>query len=187
MPIYPKISHSRTDSTDPINIHAHWASLASDVRSGDVGWWNSDLAGGQPTMKGGLPIFNLGYLVAPDWFAPGLVAAIRTLTAIGADLRVDPILGFVARVCAGRRNRIRVLRIHVDLDETGPHSSTAALMPGLVWALERLIRDPRLWRAVPLGGVAAAMAWTNFPQVTLYALLGAAIYVAIRFTGRVFA
>ena len=168
-----------TDSTDPINIHAHWASLASDVRSGDVGWWNSDLAGGQPTMKGGLPIFNLGYLVAPDWFAPGLVAAIRTLTAIGLTyglirswglLPVSALVGGIAFAFCG----------FMLTWMNWPHSSTAALLPGLVWALERLIRDPRLWRAVPLGGVAAAMAWTNFPQVTLYALLGAAIYVAIR-------
>ena len=72
-----------TDSTDPINIHSHWAPLAADVRSGQVGWWTSDLAGGQPTMKGGLPVFNIGYLVAPDWFAPGLVAALRSLAAMG--------------------------------------------------------------------------------------------------------
>ncbi len=168
-----------SDSTDPINIHAHWASLAGDVRSGDVGWWNSDLAGGQPTMKGGLPIFNLGYLVAPDWFAPGLVAALRTLTAIGLTyglirswglLPVSALVGGIAFAFCG----------FMLTWMNWPHSSTAALVPGLFWALERSIRDPRLWRAVPLGGSAAAMVWTNFPQVTLYALLGAAIYVAIR-------
>ena len=168
-----------TGSTDPINIHSHWAPLASDVRSGDVGWWNSDLAGGQPTMKGGLPVFNLGYLVAPGWFAPGLVAAIRALTAIGLTYGFVRSLGLL---------RVSALASGIAFAFSGfmvgwmnwPHSSIAALAPGLLWALERLLRDPKLWRAVPLGAVVAAMVWSNFPQVTLYVLLAAAIYAAFR-------
>ena len=168
-----------TGSTDPINIHSHWAPLASDVRSGDVGWWNSDLAGGQPTMKGGLPVFNLGYLVAPGWFAPGLVAAIRALTAIGLTYGFVRSLGLL---------RVSALASGIAFAFSGfmvgwmnwPHSSIAALAPGLLWALERLLRDPKLWRAVPLGSVVAAMVWSNFPQVTLYVLLAAAIFAAFR-------
>ncbi len=168
-----------TGSTDPINIHSHWAPLAAEVRSGDVGWWNPDLAGGQPTMKGGLPVFNLGYLVAPGWFAPGLVAAIRALTAIGLTygfarslglLRVSALVGGIAFAFSG----------FMVGWMNWPQSSIAALAPGLLWALERLLRDPKLWRAVPLGAVVAAMVWSNFPQVTIYVLLAAAIYAAFR-------
>ncbi len=168
-----------TGSTDPINIHSHWAPLAADVRSGEVGWWTSDLAGGQPTMKGGLPVFNLGYLVAPGWFAPGLVAAIRALTAIGLTYGFVRSLGLL---------RVSGLVSGIAFAFSGfmvgwmnwPQSSIAALAPGLLWALERLLRDPRLWRAVPLGAVVAAMVWSNFPQVTIYVLLAAAIYAAFR-------
>ena len=168
-----------TGSTDPINIHSHWAPLAADVRSGDVGWWSSDLAGGQPTMKGGLPVFNLGYLVVPGWFAPGLVAAIRALTAIGLTYGFVRSLGLL---------RVSALASGIAFAFSGfmvgwmnwPHSSIAALAPGLLWALERLLRDPKLWRAVPLGAVVAAMVWSNFPQVTIYVLLAAAIYAAFR-------
>ncbi|MCY3850964.1 MAG: YfhO family protein [Acidimicrobiaceae bacterium] len=168
-----------TGSTDPINIHSHWAPLAADVRSGEVGWWTSDLAGGQPTMKGGLPVFNLGYLVAPGWFAPGLVAAIRALTAIGLTYGFVRSLGLM---------RVSALASGIAFAFSGfmvgwmnwPHSSIAALAPGLLWAVERLIRDPKLWRAVPLGAVFAAMVWSNFPQVTIYVLLAAVIYAAAR-------
>lgn len=168
-----------TGSTDPINIHSHWAPLAADVRSGDVGWWTSDLAGGQPTMKGGLPVFNLGYLVVPGWFAPGLVAAIRVLTAIGLTygfvrslglMRVSALAGGIAYAFGG----------FMVGWMNWPQSSIAALAPGLLWAIERLIRDPKLWRAVPLGAVGAAMVWSNFPQVTIYILLAAVIYAVIR-------
>ena len=65
---------AETGPGDTISIHAHWASLAADVRSGDVAWWDTDLAGGQPTFKGGVPPFDLLYLLVPAWFAPGSVS-----------------------------------------------------------------------------------------------------------------
>ena len=164
---------------DPINIHAHWASLASDIRGGDVTWWNPDLAAGQPTMKAGAPVFQLPYLVTPDWYAPGLVAAIRVLVAIGLAF------GFLR---AHELHRLSALTGAIAFGFSGfmvgwmnwPHSSVAALAPGLLWAIERLIREPRAWRAVPLGGVVALMVWANFPSVLIYVLLGAAAYTAVR-------
>ncbi len=168
-----------TDSTDPINIHSHWAPLAADVRSGDVGWWTTDLAGGQPTMKGGLPVFNLGYLVAPDWYAPGLVAAIRSLAAIGLTYGFVRSLGLL-RVSALASGIAYAFCGFMVSWMNWPQSSVAALLPGLLWALERMLRDPRLWRAAPLGAVVAAMVWSNFPQVTVYALLAGLIYAAVR-------
>ena len=139
---------------DPINIHAHWAAIGADVRSGDVGWWNPDLAAGQPTFKGGVPVFNLPYLVSPDWYAPGLVAAIRAFVAIALAM------GFLRSV--GLR-RAAALVGGLAFGFSGfmvgwmnwPHSSVAALAPGLLWAIERALRDPRPWRAIPIGGVLA--------------------------------
>lgn len=164
---------------DPINIHAHWAPLADDIRSGEFGWWNPELGGGQPSLKAGVPVFNVGYLVAPGWFAPGLVAAIRVLVAIGL------MAGFLRTLGTGR---IGALAGGLAFGFSGfmvgwmnwPHSSVAALAPGLLWAIERAIQDPRLRRAVPIGAVVAAMIWANFPQVSLYVLLGAAAYAVVR-------
>ncbi|MBT5582027.1 MAG: YfhO family protein [Acidimicrobiaceae bacterium] len=164
---------------DPINIHAHWEPLADDVRSGEFGWWNPSLGGGQPSLKAGVPIFNVGYLFAPGWFAPGLVAAIRALVAVGL------MAGFLRAIGTGR---IGALAGGLAFGFSGfmvgwmnwPHSSIAALAPGLLWALERAIQDPRLRRSVPIAAVVAAMVWANFPQVSLYVLLGAAAYAVVR-------
>ena len=136
---------------DPINIHAHWASLADDIRGGDFGWWNPELAAGQPMMKAGAPVFNLPYLVSPDWYAPGLVAAIRVLVAVGLAF------GFLR---SHELHRLSALVGGIAFGFSGfmvgwmnwPHSSVAALAPGLLWAIERLIRDPKPWRAVPARG-----------------------------------
>jgi len=164
---------------DPINIHAHWEPLADDIRNGEFGWWNPALGGGQPSLKGGIPVFNLGYLVAPGWFAPGLVAAIRTLAAIGL------MAGFLRAIGTGR---VGALAGGLAFGFSGfmvgwmnwPHSSVAALAPGLLWAIERAIRDPRLRRSVPIGVTVAAMVWANFPLVSIYILMGAAAYAAVR-------
>lgn len=164
---------------DPINIHAHWAALAEDVRGGDLGWWNPDLAAGQPTFKGGAPVFDLPYLVAPDWYAPGLVAAIRTLVAVGL------VIGFLTSVGL---HRVSALAGGLAFGLSGfmvgwmnwPHSSVAALAPGLLWAIERAIRDPRPWRIAPLAGVVTLMVWANFPSVLIYVLLGCGAYTLAR-------
>ncbi|MDW3217943.1 MAG: hypothetical protein R8F63_04955 [Acidimicrobiales bacterium] len=164
---------------DPINIHAHWAAVGEDLRRGDLGWWNPDLAAGQPTFKGGVPIFNLPYLVAPDWYSPGLVAAIRTLAAVGLAV------GFLTAVGS---HRVSALAGGVAFGLSGfmvgwmnwPHSSVAALAPGLLWAIERALRDPRPWRVAPLAGVVTLMVWANFPSVLIYVLLGSGVYTLVR-------
>jgi len=164
---------------DPINIHAHWGTLAEDLRAGDFTWWNDDLAAGQPTLKAGAPVFNTLYLAAPSWYAPGLVAAVRALVAIGLAF------GFLR---AHGLHRLSALVGGLAFGFSGfmvgwmnwPHSSVAALAPGLLWAIERALRDPKPWRAVPLGAVVALMVWANFPSVTIYVLVGAVAYAAVR-------
>ncbi|MEM7140392.1 MAG: YfhO family protein [Actinomycetota bacterium] len=173
-----------TGPGDTINIHAHWASLAEDLRSGDAGWWNPDLAAGQPTMKGGAPIFQLPYLVTPSWYAPGLVAAVRAFTAILLSI------GFLRSV--GLR-RVSALAGGLAFGFSGfmvgwmnwPHSSVAALAPGLLWAIERMIADPKRWRLVPLGVVVGLMVWANFPSVLIYVLLGAVLFALVRVASEV--
>jgi hypothetical protein len=170
---------------DPINIHAHWASAADDLRAGDLGWWNPDLAGGQPTMKAGAPVFALPYLFTPSWYSPGLVAAVRAMIAIVLAM------GFLRAV--GLR-RVSCLVGGVAFGLSGfmvgwmnwPHSSVAALAPGLLWAIERMIADPKRWRIVPLGGVVGLMVWANFPSVLIYTLLGASLYAIVRLGAEVF-
>jgi len=164
---------------DPINIHSHFSMLAESVRSGEFSWWTTSLGGGYPTMKGGLPIFDFPYLFVPGWYAPGLVAALRTLVAlllmIGflRSLDVDrgaATLGGVAFAFSG----------FMVGWMNWPHSSVAALAPGLLWAIETIIASPRWWKAAPLALVVAAMGWSNFPQVTIFVAMGAAIFAIAR-------
>ena len=55
--------------------------MAADLRSGSFSLWDRSIGAGIPTMKAGLPLFNLVYVATPDWYAPGAAAAVRTLTA----------------------------------------------------------------------------------------------------------
>lgn len=164
---------------DTIGIHSHWASLADDVRSGDVGWWTPDLAGGQPTLKGGAPVFALPYLVVPDWYAPGLVAAVRTLVAIGLAV------GFLRAIDLARSAAL-VGAVSYGLSGfmvgwmNWPQSSVAAFAPGLLWAVEAVLRRPRPWMAAPIGLMGAAMVWASFPAVLVYLLVAAGIYAVAR-------
>ncbi|NCG24133.1 MAG: YfhO family protein [Actinobacteria bacterium] len=170
-----------------IDGHAHWAALADDVRSGDFAWWNTRLGGGEPTMKAGVPVFSLPYLVVPSWFAPGLVAAIRVLTAIGLMFgllrstgaqRMGALVGGIAFGFSG---------FMVGWTNS-PVSSVAALAPGWMWAIEAAIRDPRPRRAAPIAAVVAAMVWSAAPAITGYVLFGGVVYTLVRllvsFSGR---
>ncbi len=168
-----------TGPGDPILSHAHWESMASDLRSGDIGWWDRDIALGQPTMKGGLPPYAFVYAVVPGWFAPGLIAALRTLVAMGL------MFGFLRSV---ELRRSAALLGAVAFGFSGfmvgwmnfPQATVASLAPGLLWAVERTIRSPATWRAAPIAALVAAMVWSNFPQVTVYVALAAAIYAVVR-------
>ncbi|MEZ5165576.1 MAG: hypothetical protein R2695_03445 [Acidimicrobiales bacterium] len=130
-------------------------------------------------MKGGAPAFDLPYLVVPDWYAPGLVAAVRVLVAIGVTF------GYL-RAVGLRRTAALVGGIAFGFSGfmvgwmNWPHSSVAALAPALLWAIEGMLRDPRPWRAAPLGAVVALMVWSNFPSVLIYVLLGAGGYTLCR-------
>jgi hypothetical protein len=168
------------EASNLVDEHAHWASLASDARSGEFAWWNPRLGGGQPTMTEGMPVFNLAYLVVPSWFAPGLVAAIRVLAAIGLMYglmrsvgvqRLGALVGGIAFGFSG---------LMVGWTNA-PGSSVAALAPGLLWAVEVALKDPRPRRAAPIATLVAAMIWSAASGVTSYVLLGVAMYTLVRF------
>ncbi len=164
---------------DPINIHAHWSLLRDRLVNGEFSWWNETLAGGQPFLKGGVPFVNVLYLLVPAWYAPGLVAAVRALIAF---------LLTVGLLRSWNRNRWGAVAAGSAYAFSGfmvgwlnwPHSTVAALAPGLLWAVELAIRDPRWRRSVPIAGVVALMIWSNFPQVTAYLVIGALMYVLVR-------
>ncbi|MFQ5558040.1 MAG: hypothetical protein ACE5GB_11105, partial [Acidimicrobiales bacterium] len=157
---------AETASGDILNIHSHWTMLARDLRGG-WSWWTSSLGLGYPVMKGGFPVFAVAYLFTPSWYAAGLMAVLRTLTAWG--LTYGWLRTFELRRRAAFAGGAAFAFSGFVVGWGGwPHANVAALAPGALWALERLLSAPSLRRAVPLGMFGAAMIWANFPLVLFY-------------------
>lgn len=165
-------------SGDLLNIHAHWAMVGRSFRDLS-GWWDRSVGLGYPVMKGGFPIFAVPYLVLPAWFAAGVMTVLRTATAWGLTY------GWMRSV---RLRRASATVAAASFAFSGfvvgwggwPHANVAAIAPGLLWAVERALADPRPRRGVPIGLAIALMVWANFPLVTAYILIGAVVYAAVR-------
>jgi len=165
-------------SGDVLNIHSHWTMVGRTFRDG-WSWWNGSLGLGYPVMKGGFPVFALPYLVLPAWYAAGAMAAFRTVSAWSLTYgwlrtfglrRSSALVGGAAFAFSG----------FVIGWGGWPHANVAALAPGLLWAVEKLIVQPSLRRGVPVGLMFAAMVWANFPLVLIYLTAGTLMYVAAR-------
>nr|KEP24629.1 hypothetical protein DA06_01395 [Georgenia sp. SUBG003] len=61
-----------------------------------------------------------------------------------------------------------------------PQSRTAAFLPLLFWALERIVQDRTLRSALPLPLVVAALVLGGFPTVVVYGVYFAAVYAVVR-------
>lgn len=161
--------------SDTVTVHVHFASMGEDLRSGAFSLWDRSIGSGIPTLKAGLPVFNVAYAITPDWYAPGLAAALRTLTAAGLTYGLGRSLGLSrsASVVSGVAFAGSGFMIGWS---AWPHTNVAALMPGLFWAVNTLVERPRPRVAVALGLVVGSMIWANFPTITAYALLVAGGY-----------
>lgn len=165
--------------SDTLDVHTHFASIADDARSGSLSWWDRSVGGGIPTLKAGFSPLLWLYLLVPAWYAPGLVAAARTLLAALLTY------GFLRELRTGRAaatvGGVAYCLSGFMVGWAGwPQSNVAAFLPGLFWAIERVIRRPAPARAVPVALVVAAMVVSNFPLVTAYGLLAAAGYTVWR-------
>lgn len=165
--------------SDTLDVHSHFSSMASDLRNGDWAFWDRSVGGGIPIMKAGLPVFNWVYLIVPAWYAPGLAAAVRTMTAAGLTYGLSRRLGLSRE--AATISGIAYAFCGFLVGWSGwPQANVAALVPGVFWFVEALVRQPRLRHAIGFGLLIAAMVWSNFPVITVYTLLFAALYAAYR-------
>ena len=164
---------------DTVTVHVHFASMAADLWRGEFSFWDPSVGTGFPTLKAGLPVFNWVYLIVPAWYAPGLAAALRTLSAAGLTYGLSRRLG-VGRAAATVGGVAYGLSGYLIGWSAWPQSNVAALLPGLFWAVEALVQQPRTRTVAGLGAIVAAMLWANFPTITVYALVFAAIYAAVR-------
>ncbi len=169
--------------SDTLDVHTHFASLGAEIRNGTSSWWDRSIGGGIPSLKGGLSPLMWLYLLVPAWYAPGLVAAARTLLAAGLaygflrELRVSRTAATVGGIAY-------CINGYMIAWASWPQSNVAAFLPGLFWVVERIVRQPSLRRSIPLALVTAAMIVSNFPIVTAYGMFGAAAYGVWRLAGQ---
>ncbi|MEM9201022.1 MAG: YfhO family protein [Actinomycetota bacterium] len=165
--------------SDTLDVHSHFASMASDLRNGGWAFWDRSVGGGIPIMKAGLPVFNWVYLMVPAWYAPGLAAAARTMTAAGLTFGLTRRLGLSRS--AATISGVAYAFCGFLIGWSGwPQANVAALVPGVFWLVEAMVDRPRLRQSVGLGVVVAAMVWSNFPVITVYGLLFGAGYAIYR-------
>lgn len=159
------------------------ALFVDQVMSGSSGAWNPYQLGGVPL--GAVPnnaVFNplsLPFYVLPAWFAPAWVKVAEIAVAVGGTFL------FARRLGLGRpaalAGGLAFATSAFLLAWTGwPQTRTAAFVPVLFWAVERLATRRRPTDGVLVALAGAAMLLGGFPAVTGYALLTAGVYFAVR-------
>jgi len=178
----PQSGHSKLSNpllSDTLDVHSHFSSMASDLRNGMWAFWDRSVGGGIPTMKAGLPVFHWVYLVVPAWYAPGLAAAFRTMTAAGLTFGLTRRIG-LSRSAATISGVAFAFSGYLVGWSGWPQANVAALLPGVFWFAESVAHRPRPRQAVGFGLLLAAMVWANFPVVTVYGLVFGAGYALYR-------
>ncbi|HWB36498.1 MAG TPA: hypothetical protein VHA75_10795, partial [Rugosimonospora sp.] len=157
--------------------------FAFAARHGDWLSWNPYIAGGVPL--GAIPNVGLAsplmlpYLFLPAWLAPAYVKLLEIACAVGGSYlylrRIN--LGAAAALLGGLAFASSAFMI---VWSNYPQTRTAAFIPALFWAVERLLQRRRAWDAAVIALVVAAMLFGGFPSVTGYALYTAVAYLVVR-------
>ncbi len=160
---------------DAATIHGWWAGWAEDLRSGDLSWWR-DVGAGEPVLAEGLPITHLAYLLVPDWYAPGLVAALAVLLAAFGAMRLSDRLGLAP--IAGLLSGIAFGFSGLMFAWIGwPHATAIALAPWVVSAVLG-VRETRTVRSIVGAAVAIALQlWCGVFAIAAFTLLGVAAWL----------
>lgn len=169
---------------DPVDaVYPPMREVVDRLRGGDIAAWTSLQTGGAelaavPSLALLSPA-TLPYFLLPLWLAPAYVKLLEIAIAIGgmylycrrAGLgRAAGLLGGLAFASCG----------FLIAWTNWPQSRTAALVPALFWAVERLVQQRSGRSVAVLALVVAALVLSGFPSVTAYALYSAAAYVLVR-------
>lgn len=157
--------------------------FADALRDGQYAAWNPYILGGVPlgaapnaAVAGPL---SVPYYVLPGFLAPAWVKLVEIAVAVaGCVLFARRLgLGYAAGLLAGL---VFASSAFMVVWTNWPHTRTAAFLPFVFWAIERLVQRGRWTDAVLLAGAVAAMVLGGFPSVTGYTLVFAAIYLLVR-------
>ena len=159
------------------------AYMRRQIFSGHLGSWQSLQAGGGPLASlpnaGLLDPLALPYWVLPLSWAPAFCILLCWVAAIGGTFL------FLRRLAVGRPAAVLAGFVFATsgfmvMWTNWPQSRTAALIPLLFWAAERVATRARPLDLVLLAAVVASMLFGGFPAVTGWALYMAAGYFVVR-------
>jgi hypothetical protein len=151
--------------------------------AGDFPLWAPYPGGGAPLGAvpnvGPLAPLNVPYLVLPLWYAPAIAKLLEMLVAAAFMFL------FLRQVGLGRASSLVGGLVYMNSGfqavwTNWPQSHIGALIPALFWGIEWTIHRGRVWQALPVALVTAAMLLEGFPPVTLFALIAAGIYAMVR-------
>ncbi|GEK21637.1 DUF6044 family protein [Cellulomonas xylanilytica] len=157
--------------------------LKHTLLSGHILWWNPYVAGGSPL--GALPDSSFfspmawPWLVLPDTYAPGVVKLVEiAVAATGMALLLRRLgLSPAARAVGA----LAFVSSGFMIAWTGwPQTRVAALVPLLLWAVERVVADRRWRDALLVAVILASMLLGGFPAVVAYAAYTAVGYAVVR-------
>ncbi len=163
------------------------ALFADLFRHGLGGAWNPYMLGGTPL--GAVPnnaFFNplsVPFYLLPAWFAPAWVKALEIAVSVGGTFLFARRLG-LGRPAALVGGLVFATSGFMISWTTWTQSRTAAFVPVLFWAVERLVQRRRAGDVVLVSLAAAAMLLGGFPSVTGYALVAGGIYFLVRLVAR---
>jgi hypothetical protein len=169
----------QSDTVDSVMPSIHF--IKQQVLSGHLGSWQNLQGGGGPMSAlpntGLLDPLSLPYWILPLRWAPGFVVLLCWAAAIAGTYL------FLRRLSVGRpaatvAGFVFATSGFMVMWSNWPQTRTAALVPLLFWAIERVITRARSGDLALLGAIFASMLLGGFPQVTGYALyLGGAYFV----------
>jgi hypothetical protein len=159
------------------------AEVRRRLADGDFPTWTTFPGGGFPlgttTDEGLLGPLNLPYRVLPLWYAPGLAKLAELVVALGFTTLFLRQVG-LGRPAALLGGFVYALSGFQVVWTNWPQAHVGALIPALLWSVERTIQKRSVVAALPVPLVTAAMVFEGFPSVAGYTLVGSAAYAVTR-------
>lgn len=157
--------------------------IVEGVRHGNWQTWAPYEVGGAPLASlpnhAVLSPVSWSYWVMPMWLAPAWVKLTELVLVLAGMVL------FLGRL--GVRRSIALVAALVFFTSgfmmmwtNWPHTKVACLVPLLLWALDRAVRERGARDLAAVGLVVAAMLLGGFPAVTMFALTVGGIYVVVR-------
>lgn len=166
------------DATVPVRVE--WSRRARD---GDLPLWSDLQAGGAPLASlpnaSALSPLSVAWYLVPAWYAPAATKLLEMAVAALFTFLLARRLG-AGRAAAGIAAVAFAGSGFQVVWTNWPHTHVAALVPALLWAVDRAQTRGRPVDLVPIALVSASMWFEGFPAITLWAHLAAGVFALVR-------